>query len=165
MKDDQNFWNIIYSIFFLAVATGMVWSLYRIRGSLPTSIPLFDLIMIILATFRITRLFVYDKITRFLRDVFQHAEEEYTQEGVTYFRKTERTQGPLRTAYELLICPWCFSIWVALFVSFAYFLRTDIFWLPILVFAVSGAATTIQVLANMIGWKAENEKLKASQKV
>lgn len=162
--DDQNFWNILYSLFFIAVATGMIWSLHIANGSLPTSIPLFDLVLIILATFRLTRLFVYDKITRFLRDMFYHREEEYTQEGVTYYRKTERTFGPLRTAYELLVCPWCFSIWAALFVSYAYFLKKDIFWLPIFILAVSGVATAIQILVNMIGWTAENKKLEADQK-
>jgi hypothetical protein len=164
-KDDQNFWNIIYSLFFLAVASGMIWSLYKVNGSLPTSIPLFDLALLVLATFRLTRLFVYDKITRFLRDMFQHADETYTEEGITYFKKSERTGGPLRTAYELLICPWCFSIWASLFVTYAYFIRKDIFWLPILIFAISGVATGLQVVVNMIGWKAENEKKDATSKM
>lgn len=163
-KDDQNFWNVMYSLFFLVVATGMIWSLQAVHGSLPTSITLFDLSLLVLATFRLTRLFVYDKITRFLRDIFFHAEEEYTQEGVTYYRKAERTYGPMRTAYELLICPWCFSIWAGLFVTYAYFLNKELFWLPIFILAVSGIATAIQLLVNMIGWIAENKKLEASQK-
>ncbi len=157
-------WYIIYSIFFLMVAVGMLWSLYTTNGSLPTSIPLFDLGLIILATFRLTRLFVYDKITHFIRDIFQHTEEEYTQEGVTYFQKVERTHGPLRVAYELLICPWCFSIWAGLFVTYAYFERTELFWLPILILAISGVATTIQILVNLIGWSAENRKLDAQER-
>jgi hypothetical protein len=163
-KDDQNFWNIIYSIFFLLVAMTMIHSLYVANGQLPTSISFFDLMLIILATFRITRLFVYDKITHFLRDMFQHVEETYTQEGITYYAKTTRSGGPLRTAYELLICPWCFSIWAGLFVTYAYFLRTDIFWLPILILAVSGVATAIQVLVNMVGWTAENKKIEANER-
>lgn len=163
-KDDQNFWNIAYSIFFLAVAIGLLRSLYAVHGALPTSISLFDLSIIMLATFRLTRLFVYDKITRFIRDMFQHAEEEYTQEGVTYFRKVERRSGPLRTAYELLICPWCFSIWAALFVTWGYFFNKDLLWLPILILAISGVATVIQMLANMVGWIAENKKLDAQNR-
>jgi len=163
-QDNQNFWNFIYSIFFIVVAVLMIRSLYVANGSLPTSVRLFDLTLIILATFRLTRLFVYDKITLFIRDVFQHAEEEYTQEGVTYVRKVERTGGPLRTAYELLICPWCFSIWAALFVVYAYFLRPELFWLPICILAISGVATAIQIFVNMLGWTAENRKLEATEK-
>lgn len=101
-KDDQNFWNAVFSVFFIAVAVMMIKSLYNTNGHLPTSIPLFDLFLIILATFRLTRLFVYDKITHFVRDMFLHVEETYTQEGVTYFTKVERTNGPLRTAYCVL---------------------------------------------------------------
>lgn len=163
-KDDQNFWNVIFSLFFLIVASGMIWSLRIVHGSLPTSIELFDLGLVVLATFRLTRLFVYDKITRFLRDMFYHVEEEYTQEGVTYYRKAERAHGPMRTAYELLICPWCFSIWAGLFVTYAYFLNKELFWLPILILAVSGVATALQIFVNMIGWTAENKKLEANQK-
>lgn len=163
-KDDQNVWNVVYSLFFIVVATGMLYSLWRINGTLPTSISFFDMSLIALATFRLTRLFVYDKITRFLRDMFQHVEESYTEVGVTYFTKTERTNGPLRTAYELLICPWCFSIWAALFVTYAYFLNTELFWLPIFILAISGIATAIQMLANFIGWSAENKKLDAMAK-
>jgi energy-converting hydrogenase Eha subunit G len=163
-KDDQNFWNIMYSLFFIVVAVLMIRSLYITNGHLPTSIPLFDLGLLILATFRLTRLFVYDKITHFLRDMFQHVEEVYTQEGITYYAKTPRTGGPLRTAYELLICPWCFSIWAALFVTYAYFLRTQLFWLPILILAISGLASAVQVFVNMIGWIAENKKLDANER-
>ena len=154
----------MFSGFFLVVAVGMIYSLYRINGELPTTIPVFDLILITLATFRLTRLFVYDKITRFLRDTFQHVEETYSQEGVTYVTKVERTSGPLRTAYELLICPWCFSIWAALFVLYGYFIATELFWLPILILAISGVATAVQILVNMIGWTAENKKLEATEK-
>lgn len=155
---------MMYSLFFIVVAVSMTWSLYVTNGHLPTSIPLFDLVLLVLATLRLTRLFVYDKITHFLRDMFQHVEEEYTEEDVTYFVKVERTGGPLRTAYELLICPWCFAIWAALFVTYAYFLRTQLFWFPILILAVSGAASPLQTFVNMIGWTAENRKLEATAK-
>lgn len=160
----QHFWYIAYSIFFLVVAVAMLRSLFIVNSTLPTAISLFDLVIMILATFRITRLFVYDQITFFIRDMLQHGEETYTQEGATYVRKVKRTGGPLRTAYELVTCPWCFSIWASLLVAYSYFLNKDIFWLPILIFAISGAATSLQILINMFGWIAENRKLDAGQK-
>lgn len=161
-KDDQNFWNIIYSAFFAGICFLLCVILIQVRGSLPTSISFFDMALIMLATFRLTRLFVYDKITRFLRDSFFNAHESYTEEGVTYFVKKERTNGPLRTAYELLTCPWCFSVWAATVVVFFYFL-TPLAWLPIFILAVSGVASFFQLVANMVGWTAENGKLRATK--
>jgi hypothetical protein len=161
-QDDQNFWNIIYSIFFVAFCFILFRILLAVNGGIPTSIAPFDLSLIILATFRLTRLFVYDKITRFLRDLFFHANESYTEEGVTYFAKKERMHGPLRTVYELLTCPWCFSVWAATVVVFFYFL-TPYAWLPILILAISGVASLFQLVANMIGWAAENGKIKATR--
>lgn len=159
--DDQNFWNIVFSCFFLVFFVALLKILFVVRGSLPTSISFFDLSLVVLATFRLVRLFVYDKITHFLRDLFFHANETYTEEGVTYFAKKERTHGPLRTVYEIIICPWCFSVWAATVVTFFYFL-TPLAWLPILILAVSGVASSIQVFVNMVGWAAENSKIQAN---
>lgn len=161
-SDDQNFWNLVYSAFFLIFIVVLGWVLVQKHGVLPTYIPLADFALIVLAVFRLTRLFVYDKITRFLRDFFFHAHEEYTEEGVTYFAKKERMHGPLRTAYELLTCPWCFSVWAAVVVVFFYFLTPDA-WIAILVLAISGVATLIQLLSNAIGWAAENGKIQATK--
>lgn len=161
-SNNQNVWNAIFSLFFVVVCFVLFKILVSVRGSVPTSISFFDMSLLILAAFRITRLFVYDKITRFLRDMLFHVEEVYTEEGVTFFGKKERTRGPLRTAYDLLTCPWCFSVWAAVGVSFFYFLTPDA-WLPIFVLAISGVASLLQLVANMIGWVAENGKIQASK--
>ena len=160
-KDDQDFWNFVYSLFFILVSSLLILIVYLVRGNLPTSIPIFDFILIILAAFRITRLFVYDKITRFVRDFFTVSEEKYTEEGVTYFEKKEPMQGPKRTAYDLLTCPWCFSVWASVVLVFFYFV-TPISWIVICMLAISGVASFIQITANMVGWSAENGKLQAS---
>ena len=160
-KDDQNFWNFIYSVLFIVVFITLLYILLKNNGELPTFIPLFDLVLIILATFRLTRLFVYDKITRFIREFFTHREEISTEEGTTYFLTNEPESGPRRAAYDLLTCPWCFSVWAATFTVFFYFL-TPYAWFPILVLAVSGVGSLIQITANMIGWKAEESKHRAN---
>ncbi len=153
MKDSaqKDFWNIVFSILFVFFVYLLVWVLYVVHGALPTSINIFDLVLVILASFRLVRLFVYDKITKFLHNFFLH-----TKDG------KERTSGPLYTLYELITCPWCFGVWVSATVTFFYFL-TPLAWLPILILAVSSVASFLQLLSNMIGWAAENGKIQAQK--
>lgn len=158
--DDQNLWNFIYSIFFAAFFAALMWVLYRVHGELPTSIAFFDALLIALATFRLIRLFVYDKITRFIRDLFVEYREIYSEQGVTYLEAHQPGSGPLRTLSELLACPWCFGVWAGLVVTFFYYL-TPFAWFPIFVLAMAGVGTLLQLLANLLGWSAENGKLRA----
>lgn len=160
--NDQDFWNFVFTLLFAGFFLLLLWILFLVHGELPQSIGLFDALLIVLATFRLTRLFVYDKITRFVRNAFLKHEETYTREGVTYLTYIEYAQGPRRTISDLLGCPWCFGVWSALVVSFFYFL-TPIAWLPIFILAVAGLGTFVQLGANALGWAAENGKLKAQQ--
>lgn len=121
-------------------------------------IGVFDFFILVLASFRLTRLFVYDKITQFVRDFFQRTT---LVDGVIVREKYGR--GPLRTLSDLLDCPWCTGVWVALPVIFFYF-YTPFAWYPLLLLAVTGFATFIQLSANAIGWTAENLKISASRK-
>ncbi len=149
---DQYFWNLVFSIFFLGflfMGTIILESeAYRPYESLT----LFDYTIMVLATFRLARLFVYDKITAFFREQF--FDEVETHHGV----ELEKPRfGPRRTLADLLSCPWCFGIWAAASVSFFYLL-TPIMFYPILILALSAVGTLLQVIANMIGWKAEQIK-------
>ena len=144
---EQYIWNFIYSVFFigLIVLAGYLM-INKFRG-LPTTIAPFDFLLITLATFRVVRLFVYDKVTKFIR------------EPLSTFQT-----GPLKTAYELLICPWCFGVWAGFSIVFFYYYFYQFFWWVILALAISGIASFVQILSNMIGWKAESLKLEAQGK-
>ncbi len=130
-------------------------------GRLPDSISLFDLALVSLAAFRLTRLFVYDKITQFVRDWFLVKRVEKADGELLIIRSPHRS-GPLRTISELLGCPWCFGVWAALVVLFFYAL-TPLAWFPILLLAVAGVGSFLQILANMIGWRAERLKQKTER--
>lgn len=161
-SDDQNFWNFVYAVFFALFFLGLTYVLYRVNGELPTSITFFDALLIVFATARVVRLFIYDRITRFIRDWFVEYKEIYSELGVTYLEAHQPGNGPLRTASDLLSCPWCFGLWAGLILTFFYYL-TPLAWFPIFVLAVSTVATLFQLLANLIGWSAENGKIKAQQ--
>lgn len=156
MKDDQNLWNFIFAIIFLLQVGGAMYILYTL-GRMPTYIPLFDFSIIVLATFRLARLFVYDKITQFVRDWFLIRTVVDDGAGTGVIIRQKPMGGPGRTIADLLDCPWCFTIWAALAVSFLYFL-TPFAWFPIFMLAISGLGTFVMLLSNMIGWRAEELK-------
>ena len=160
-KSNQNQWNILFSLIYTLAFVGCVFVLYRVNGTLPTSIKVFDFLLIILAAYRFTRLFVYDHIMQFFRDWFLDKEYYKDERGAIRIHRYPPLMGPRRTINDLLSCPWCFGVWSGLLVPFFYFL-TPYAWFVILVFAISGASTFIQVTANLIGWSAEYKKKKTT---
>lgn len=155
MNDDQNFWNFLFSTIFVALTAAGAWHLYKL-GNLPTSISFFDLALITLATFRLIRLVTKDKVFQFFRDFFL---EKNVVEGATELLviRQKPLSGPQRTISELLACPWCIGVWIALGVTFFYY-YSPFAWFPILILAIAGVASFIQILINEIGWKAEYYK-------
>lgn len=150
---DQYFWNFVFSLFFLAfLFMGTIildGEAYKAYGSLTA----FDLALMVLATFRLTRLFVYDKITAFFREQFLDVVEG--REGMTLVKPEK---GPRRTLADLFSCPWCIGMWAAGTVTFFYLLTPYAFFV-ILMLAIGALGTLLQLVANMIGWKAEQLKM------
>lgn len=106
-----------------------------------------------LATFRLTRLMVYDKITAFFREQFWDVVEV---RGKRVLEKPQR--GPRRTIADLLSCPWCIGMWMGATVVFFYHL-TLFAWFPIMFLAVAGLGSLLQIATNLLGWRAEQARL------
>lgn len=139
-KNEEHRLNAFFGLGYLAmifVLAGFVW---LVDERFPTTISTFDFILLSLATFRLIRLFVYDKVSLFIRE---------------YFR--DEKSGPKKTIGDLLGCPWCFGIWASTFLVFFYYVM-PMAWFVILILAVSGVASFVQILANMFGWRAEHLK-------
>lgn len=141
----QNFWNFVFSAFFIAVLGLAVW--WVEQGGYPTAVPPFDVLLMAFAAFRITRLLVYDKIAQWIRDMFAGAAEGTFSDTVA----------------DLLACPWCIGFWGALVVAVAYF-SAPWAWFVIFFLALAGMGSLLQVFANAIGWHAENLKLEAKER-
>lgn len=145
---DQYFWHIIFLSLFLAF---FVSGVIILEGSDTASIhnlTLAEFALLSLATFRITRLFVYDKITAFFREQFYNAR---TLKTSTVLEKP--LSGPRRTLADLFSCPWCFGLWAGTIVVFFYEF-TPYAWYPIVILALSAVGTLLQIFANIIGYKA-----------
>jgi hypothetical protein len=128
----QSFWHSFFLVFYPFLIGLSLWVLNRTVG-LPKKIPIFDFFILSLATFRLIRLFVYDDITEHVRG---------------YLHQFEIGLG--KELRNLLDCPWCTGIWMALFTSFFYFF-TPFAWYPLLILALAGAGTFIQITIIKIG--------------
>ncbi len=149
---DQYFWNIVFTVFFL-ILIGMGSIILEGEAAMRMrELKVHEYMLIALATFRLTRLFVYDKITAFFREQFFDVVE--TKNGLTL---TKPGYGPRRTLADLVTCPWCFGMWASATVIFFYLL-TPYAYFPVLVLALGGIGSLLQIVANMIGWKAEQLK-------
>lgn len=157
-KDEQNVWNLIFGALFAALLLGAIAVLER-ENAPYYYIPVWDAALIALAIFRLIRLTSYDKITQFARDIFYDFDE--APDGTLIRVKAPR--GPRRTVTELLDCPWCTGVWIALFVVFFYF-YTPYARFVVIMLAVAGVASFIQITANAIGWTAERKKQKVLAK-
>lgn len=113
------------------------------------SITVFEFFILTLATLRLTRLVVYDRVSAFVRDQF------HDTNLIGNMIKPKR--GVRRTIADLLSCPWCFGMWSGAVVVFCFFF-TPLAYYPVLFFAIAGAATLLQILGNWIGWSAERAK-------
>lgn len=138
-----DFWNILFTLLFVAMTFAMVYCLVSLYQEVPAWIPLFDLVLIILAVFRMTRLFVYDVVMAFFRNWFSGYPKD------TF----------MGTMSALVNCPWCLGLWFSPVVLFFYFL-TPLSWFFILFLAVAGVSSFIQIFANMLGWTAEYQKIR-----
>jgi hypothetical protein len=149
---DQYFWNIIFLLFYIGIVVMAVIILQSEARMAYTDLTLLDLTLITLASFRMTRLFVYDGMTKFFREQFYDA--KVVRNKVTLVKPLT---GPRRTLADLVGCPWCFGVWATTCVTFFYLL-TPYAYFPTLILAVASVATLLQLFANMIGWKAEQLK-------
>jgi hypothetical protein len=155
---DQYVWNVIFLVFFLVLVWISLGFLQRFGYRSVYSVTTADLLLITLATFRVIRLVVYDKIFAFFREQFFDANPVAGGEIVL----TKPPYGPRRTLADLVSCPWCFGMWAAAMVTFFYFLTPYTFYL-VLFLAISAVATFLQLCANFVGWRAEEAKTRAER--
>ncbi len=149
---DQYFWNFVFALFFLLlVVMGAIILDTEARIDL-VDLELVDYVLITLASWRLTRLFVYDVITKFIREQFWDVKK--VGRG---FQLEKPETGPRRTLADLLGCPWCFGTWATATVIFFY-LITPYAVFPVVILALSAVAALLQIFSNLVGHKAEKAK-------
>ena len=107
------------------------------------SITWLNLLIIILASFRLTHLIVFDEITSFLRKPFLTI--EYIQDDAgKEFRQIELKGSGIRRWIGLLLsCHWCVGVWSSLIVVVIYAMLPGLYPL-LLILAIAGGAAVIE---------------------
>jgi hypothetical protein len=137
----EKFWNII-SLIVYACLVAIVGYVLVNKGIQPMKIPVWEWIIMSLATYRLTRLLVYDRIFKFFRD----------------FTKISYTIGFFVSLKNLITCPWCAGVWAALVIICLEFLVPYGIWLNYLL-AIAGTGTLVLVVTNILGLSAEKKQI------
>ncbi|MBP2242683.1 hypothetical protein J2Z40_003263 [Cytobacillus eiseniae] len=113
--------------------------------------------MIVLASYRLTHLIVFDKIAEPLRNLFLKEKETASHE----IKKV-----PKSMIGYLLTCYWCTGIWSALLLGLSYTLIPDIAKYIIFILAIAGAQAILETFVgvNIKKTEAYNEQIKQSKK-
>ena len=133
-------------VFIIAFIISMY--LFDLKELTFSNISISDVVFIIIGTYRVTRMIVYEKIFSLFRFPF----------------KKKAVAGLHSSINNLLTCPWCASVWVGLFVFDIYYL------IPygrffVYLMAISAIAVPLVLLGNIATLrndilKRERDKLK-----
>ncbi|WP_100408196.1 DUF1360 domain-containing protein [Bacillus solitudinis] len=111
---------------------------------------IFDFFLLVLASFRLTRLFMYDTITEFIRRPFHSIVEETLADGTTESFLQIKGSGLRYWIGQLLSCYWCFGIWCTAFLFLGYLWLSNFFMPIIIILAIAGSASIIEAVVEHI---------------
>jgi hypothetical protein len=124
-----NFWSAV--VFFGAVL--LVGHFLDRKGIDIRDLTMKEAVLVILATYRMTRILVFEKILKHFRDALKKRENLYV----------------IGTIHSMVTCPWCAGVWVTLFIIVFYFLVP---YGPLLVYvlALAGLASMVILVSNLL---------------
>lgn len=99
-----------------------------------------------LASFRLARLFVFDKIMNWFRASFLEEVKEVNVAGQEIFKKVPKGKGVRRFVGELLRCYWCVGIWISFMLVVSYLLLPEVTLVIVIIFAISALGSIIETV-------------------
>jgi len=102
-----------------------------------------NFVIIILASFRLTHLIVFDEITNFIRKPFLNVSYEKDSTGNLVRKVDIKGKGFTYQIGLLLSCYWCVGIWSSIGLVTLYYFIPSSFFIH-LILAVAGAAAFIE---------------------
>ncbi len=125
-------WNF-WSAFFFFGAIVLVGYLLKNKGIDIQEITMKEAVVIVLASYRMTRILVFEKIFKYLRNMLKKREGLYV----------------IGTLHSIITCPWCAGVWVTLFILVFYFL-VPYGTVLVYVLALAGVASMVILLSNLL---------------
>jgi hypothetical protein len=132
-----NFWSAF--VFFGAMI--LVGYLLNQKGVDIAELKFKEALFIILATYRMTRILVFEKIFKYFRDVLKKREDLYL----------------IGTLSSIITCPWCAGVWVTLIIIVFYYL-VPFGVLLVYVLALAGLASIVILLSNLLHMYTEGKQ-------
>ena len=115
-------------------------------------------LMFILASYRLTHLIVFDKITEFIRKPFVKKINVETESG------TKTKEVPKSLFGYLLKCYWCAGVWSAVSLAIFYFLFPRAAIVVIFILSIAGGQSILETFVGVnlkkVDFYAEIEKKK-----
>ena len=133
-------WNFWSAFFFFGMVV-LVGYLLEKKGIDIEDITIKEAIVIILASYRMTRILVFEKIFKYFRDVLKKRESLYL----------------IGTLSSIITCPWCAGVWVTLTIVVFYYLVPYGVVLTY-VLALAGIASIVILYSNMMHMKTEHKQ-------
>jgi len=149
MKNERKHqaWNF-WSAFFFFGLLFLVGYLLEMDGDDIRDITFKEAVIIILASYRMTRILVFEKIFKYLRDVLKKREGLYV----------------IGTLSSIITCPWCMGVWVTLVIIIFYYL-IPYGALLVYVMALAGVASLIILISNLLHmWTEGKQKIHRKNK-
>ena len=125
-------WNF-WSVFVFLCAIAIVGFFLDKKGIDIRDLSLKEAVLVILASYRMTRILVFEKIFKYLRDVLNRRKGLYV----------------VGTLSSIITCPWCMGVWVTLFIIVFYFL-VPYGALLVYVLALAGLASLVILFSNLM---------------
>ncbi len=104
-----------------------------------------DFVLLCLATYRLTQVVSEERIAKWLRSPFVECTVTIGIDGTPREEEVPYGSGFRRVAGELLLCPWCVSVWIATLLAFFHVLLPNVAHVFLLALAVAAGAMILQV--------------------
>jgi len=147
---------MLYGFFFLGYVC--LWVLFLLLLQVlglgwPHRIEGMDMLLLSLATFRLTEVITEEKVARFIRAPFCEQVTTTKPDGTVVEEEVPIGKGFRRVAGELVLCPWCAGIWIATLLTFFWVLAPGMARMVLIVFGAAAGGLLFQIFVKLMDRK------------